>query len=114
MIQADYCIGVNNMKRIDLLDRRLNLLIQKRIGYEPRIDMKYHDLRCDSIIRILQVRFRDFKFTKNVLSLDEDNIHKIEIIVEIDDSTKYIKTMVFQPFWDDDNNYEFIGWCLVR
>lgn len=102
------------MKQIDLLDRRVDLLIQKRIGYEPRIDMKYHELNCDSIIRILQVRFRDFKFTKNLISSEEDNVHKIEIIVEIDNSTKYIKTIEFQPFWDDDNNYEFLGWYLVR
>ncbi|MBO4735745.1 MAG: hypothetical protein J5614_05045 [Paludibacteraceae bacterium] len=102
------------MKRIDLLDRRLNLLIQKRIGYGPRIDMKFYDLKCDLIIRTLQILFRDFKFTKNLVSPEENNVRKIEIVVEIDDSTKYIKTIKFQPLWDNDNRHEFLGWYLVR
>lgn len=98
--------------QLDKLDYHLQILVKTRISSHHFSNMELYCKRCDNICVILSKRFKNFIFSSRLLSYDSNDEQKIIFEIKIDDDTMYTKTLTFNPFWDDDNNYQFIGWVL--
>ena len=103
------CTKIHKLK---ILDNRLNQLIKTKIGNAVYSDIRIHHLHCKCIARLLEHSFRYFKISINTPE-SEGDVCKVEFIVEINDTTKYIKTLTFE-LYGNPNIWDCIGWRLVQ